>query len=63
MEQLVRMKWVGSTVNAQLVGLVPAVNLTLALARTNPARMMPPVLTYSRISFVCKYHRGESYFV
>jgi hypothetical protein len=28
MEQLVRMKWMGSDVNAYLVGLVPAANLT-----------------------------------
>ena len=28
MEQLVRTRWLGSDVNARLVGLVPAVNLT-----------------------------------
>jgi hypothetical protein len=61
MEQLVRMMWVNSIVNAHLAGLVLAVNLTLALARTNPARMMPPALTYFRISSVCKYHIGDNY--
>jgi hypothetical protein len=57
-EQLVRMRWVGSVVSAHLVGLVPAVNLTLGLAKTSPARMMPTVLTYFKISSVCKYHVG-----
>lgn len=54
MEQLVKMKWVGSGVSAHLVGLVPAVNLTLELAKTNPARMMQTVLTCFKISSVCK---------
>jgi hypothetical protein len=58
MEQLVRMRWVGSGVSAHLVGLVPAVNLTLGLAKTNPARMMPTVLIYFKISSVCKYCMG-----
>jgi hypothetical protein len=56
MERLVRMKWVDSVANAHLVGLVTAVNLTLALARINLAKMMPIVLTYSRTTSVCKYH-------